>query len=96
MGKRSRNQPAAKVDVPKTREEQLAEIDRDYKGIKRMMTIGAAGVVVLIIGLAIRQPGGWVVAAIVLGAIEGISYPLLRRSLDRRRDERVASLDSGE
>lgn len=96
MGKRSRNKPDAEVEVPKTREEQLADIDRDYNGIKRMMTIGAVGVVILIIGLALRQPGGWVVAAIILGAIEGISYPLLRRSLDRRRDERIASLDSGE
>lgn len=96
MGKRSRNKPDEVVVVEKTREEQLAEIERDYKGIKRMMTIGLAGVVILILGLAWRQPGGWVLAALILGAIEGVSYPILRKSLDRRREERIASLDSGE
>jgi hypothetical protein len=96
MGKRSRNKPDDVAVVEKTREEQLAEIDRDYRGIKRMMTIGLIGVVVLIILLALRQPGGWLVAVIVLGAIEGISYPILLKSLDRRREERIASLDSGE
>lgn len=96
MGKRSRNKPDEVVVVEKTREEQLAEIDRDYRGIKRMMTIGLIGVVVLIILLALRQPGGWLVAVIVLGAIEGISYPILLKSLDRRRADRIASLDSGE
>lgn len=95
MGKRSRNKPA-EAEVPKTREEQIAEINRDYNGIKRMMTTGLIGVVILIIGLALRQPGGWVIAALILGAIEGISYPILMKSLKRRRDDRVASLDSGE
>jgi hypothetical protein len=96
MGKRTRNKPDEVAVVEKTREEQLAEIDRDYRGIKRMMTIGLVGVVLLIILLALRQPGGWVVAALILGAIEGISYPILLKSLNRRRADRIASLDSGE
>ena len=95
MGKRSRKK-ADEPEVPKTREEQLAEIERDYGGIKRMMTVGAIAVGLLILGLVLRQPDGWVVGVVVLGLIEGISYPLLRRSLDRRRDERIASLDSAE
>lgn len=96
MGKRSRNKTDEVAVVEKTREEELAEIERDYRGIKRMMTIGLIGIVVLIILLALRQPGGWVVAVIVLGAIEGISYPILLKSLNRRRADRIASLDSGE
>jgi hypothetical protein len=96
MGKRSRNRTDEVAVVEKTREEELAEIERDYRGIKRMMTIGLVGIVVLIILLALRQPGGWVVAVIVLGAIEGISYPILLKSLNRRRADRIASLDSGE
>lgn len=95
MGKRSRNK-TEEPEIPKTREEELAEIDRDYRGIKRMMTVGALAVGLLILGLVLRQPDGWVVGVVVLALIEGISYPLLRKSLDRRRDERIASLDSAE
>lgn len=77
-----------------TREEQLKKIDSEYRGIRRMMLTGAIGVGILILGLVLRQPGGWVVAVVVLGLIEGISYPLLARSLDRRHAQRIAELDS--
>jgi hypothetical protein len=75
-------------------EEQLKKIDAEYRGLKRMMTTGAIGVAILILGLVLRQPGGWVVAVVVLALIEGISYPLLIRSLDRRHAQRVADLNS--
>lgn len=79
---------------PLTKEEQLKKLEADYNGLRRMMTIGAVGVGILILGLILRQPGNWLVAVVILGLIEGISYPLLMRSLARRRDERVADLNS--
>lgn len=93
MGKRSRN----KTEEPEaTREEQLEAAEKEYRQIKRMMFIGLMAVVLLVVGLLLTRPGGYLVLVIVLVAIEGVSYPLLRKSLDRRREERIAAINSGE
>ena len=95
MGKRSRNREP-EIAPEESVEEQIARAEREYRGLKRMMTIGAVGVAILILGLILRQPGGWVGAVVVLAVIEGVSYPLLLRSLGRRRAERIARIQSGE
>jgi hypothetical protein len=94
MGKRSRNKSVTEAD--RTIEEQIAVAEKEYAGLKRTMTVGAVAIALLIVGLIIRQPGGWVIAVVVLGLIEGISYVFLRISLERRRDERIARIKSGE
>lgn len=94
MGKRSRNRPEEPVDA--TVEEQVATAEKEYRGLKRTMNVGAFAVALLVLGLIIQQPGGWLFAAVVLGLLEGVSYFFLRRSLERRLVERVARIRSGE
>lgn len=93
MGKRSRNREEI---VDASVEEQVEKAEKEYRQLKRTMNLGGFAVALLIIGLILQQPGGWLIAVIVLGAIEGISFVFLRKSLDRRRDERVARIRSGE
>lgn len=93
MGKRSRN----KVEpADQTVEERLQTAESEYRSLKRTMTVGAVAVALLIVGLTIQQPGGWETAVVVLGLLEGVSYFFLRRSLERRREERIARIKAGE
>lgn len=94
MGKRSRNRSEEPLDA--TVEEQVATAEKEYRGLKRTMTVGAFAVAMLIVGLIIQRPGGWLPAVVLLGAIEGVSYFFLRKSLERRLEERIARIRSGE
>lgn len=94
MGKRSRNRDAEPVDA--SVEERIATAEKEYRGLKKTMTLGAVAVSLLIVGLIIQQPGGWLFAVVVLALIEGISYFFLRRSLERRREDRLARIRSGD
>lgn len=94
MGKRSRNREEAPVDA--SVEEQIATAEKEYRGLKKLFNLGAFAVALLILGLIIQQPGGWLFAVIVLGLLEGVSYFFLRKSLERRREERIARIQSGE
>lgn len=91
MGKRSRNQP---VDI--TVEEEIEKAEKEYRGLKRLFNLGAFAVALLILGLILQQPGGWLIAVVILGLIEGVSYFFLRRSLEQRREERIARIRHGE
>lgn len=92
MGKRSRNKP----EEVKSREEQLEAAEKEYRQIKRMMFVALIAIVLLVVGLLLSRPDGYIVLVILLVVIEGVSYPLLRKSLDRRRAERIAAINSGE
>lgn len=94
MGKRSRNRSEEPIDASVA--EQIATAEKEYRGLKRLFNLGAFVVGLLILGLILQQPGGWVFAVVVLGLIEGVSYFFLRKSLDRRLAERVARIQSGE
>ena len=94
MGKRSRNRSEEPVDA--SIEEQVATAEKEYRSLKKTMTLGLVVVALLIIGLLLQQPGGWLFAVIVLALIEGVSYFFLRKSLERRRVERIARIRSGE
>lgn len=77
------------------REAALAQIDREYLGIKRMLLIGLVAVMGLCAALIFTRPGGYMVMVTLLLVIEGVGYVMLTRSLDKRREERIAELDSG-
>ncbi len=94
MGKRSRQRDSEPVDP--TVEERIATAEKEYRSLKRTMTVGAVAVALLIVGLILQQPGGWLAAVVVLGSLEGVSYFFLRKSLERRRAERLARIRSGE
>ncbi|MFT4049781.1 MAG: hypothetical protein QM648_08085 [Solirubrobacterales bacterium] len=94
MGKRSRNRQDEQLDA--STEEQLATAEKEYRSLKRTMGLGLFVVGLLIIGLIIQQPGGWLPAVVILALIEGVSYFFLRRSLERRRVERLDRIRSGE
>ena len=76
------------------REAEIEKIDREYLGIKRMLLIGLVAVLGLCAALVFTRPGGYMAMVILLLVIEGVGYVLLTRSLDKRREERIAELDS--
>lgn len=94
MGKRSRNRSEEPVDASVA--EQTEQAEKEYRQLKRTMNVGAFAVSLLILGLIIQHPGGWLFAAGVLAVIEGVSYWFLRTSLERRREDRLARIRSGQ
>lgn len=86
MGKRNRT--AAE------RQAELDQIEKDYAGIKRMLLGGLIAVLILCGVLVFTRPGGYMVLVVVLLLIEGVGYQFLSRSLEKRRDERIAQLDA--
>ncbi len=80
----------------KTKAEQLERVDRDYLQIKRMLVVGLVAVLGLAAALIFTRPGGYIPLVAFLVIVEAISFPLFMRSLDKRRDERIAEIESDE
>lgn len=80
----------------KTKSEQLERVDRDYLQIKRMLVVGLVAVLGLAATLLFTRPGGYVPLVVFLITVEAISFPLFMRSLDKRREQRIAEIESDE
>lgn len=76
------------------RQAELDKIEKEYMGIKRMMLIGLLAVVTLCGLLIFTRPEGYEILVPILLVTEGVSYPLLNKSLDKRRQQRIDELDS--
>lgn len=83
-----------RTEEPGDKQSQLAEVEKDYHQIKRMLKISLVVILGLAAVLLITRPGGYVPLVVFLVAVEAISYPLFTRSLDRRRAERIAEIES--
>lgn len=76
------------------RQAELDQIEKDYAGIKRMLLAGLIAVLALCGVLVFTRPGGYLPLVVVLLVVEGVGYRFLSRSLDQRREQRIAELDS--
>lgn len=76
------------------RQAELEKIEKEYMGIKRMMLTGLIAVLALAGVLIFTRPEGYLILVPILLVVEGVSYPLLSKSLDKRRQQRIDDLDS--
>lgn len=79
---------------PGDKQSQLAQVEKDYRQIKRMLNIGLVVVLGIAALLLITRPGGYLPLVIFLVVIEAASYPFFSKSLDKRRAERIAEIES--
>lgn len=79
---------------PLDKQSQLDQVEKDYRQIKRMLLVGLIAIIGLAAVLLITQPGGYLPMVIFLVLVEAISYPLFSKSLDKRRVERIAEIES--
>ena len=80
----------------KTKAEELERVDRDYLQIKRMLVIGLVAVLGLAAALLFTRPSGYMPLVLFLVVVEAISFPLFMRSLDKRREQRIAEIEADE
>lgn len=79
---------------PGDKQSQLAQAEKEYRQIKRMLKISLIVILGLVIALVLTRPGGYLPFVIFLVLVEAISYPFFTKSLDKRRAERVAQIES--